>query len=119
MPLKTLLAEILQHIPGSLGAVLVDWEGEAVEHVSHMDAFELKLLGAHQGIILESLRRVAQRLDGSDIDEVVVHARRLNILIAPVTGEYFLVLTLDRGALTPRARAVVRNHAQRLRREIC
>ena len=35
----------------TLGAILVDWEGEAVAHVAGMDDYELKVLGAYSGAI--------------------------------------------------------------------
>ncbi|KIH77055.1 Predicted regulator of Ras-like GTPase activity, Roadblock/LC7/MglB family [Geoalkalibacter ferrihydriticus] len=119
MSLNTILTNIVDQIPGALGAILVDWEGEAVEHVSHMDDFELKLLGAHHGIILENLRQVAQRLDKTDVEEIVVQARRLRVLISPVSPEYFLVLTLQRRSLIAHARSVVESYRERLRLEIC
>lgn len=118
MPLKTILNDILTQIPGALGTILIDWEGEAVEQVSRMDDFHLKVLGAHCGIILENLRRAAQRLGGDEVEELVVRARTLSILVVPVTQDYFLVLTLREDVPAARARAVVRAHGARLLAEV-
>lgn len=118
MPLKAILNDILTQIPGALGAILIDWEGEAVEQVSRMDDFQLKVLGAHSGIILDALRLAAQRLDGGEIEELAVRARTLGILVVPVTRDYFLVLTLGENVPTAQARAVVRTHGARLLSEV-
>lgn len=118
MPLKTILNDILTQIPGGLGAILIDWEGEAVEQVSRMDDFQLKVLGAHCGIILENLRHAAQRLDGGEIEELVIRARHQSILVVPVTTEYFLVLTLGEEVPAAQARAVARAHGARLLFEV-
>lgn len=119
MPLKSIIAEIVAQIPGALGAVLIDWEGEAVEHVSRMDDYELKVMGAHHGVILDNLRRASERLGKGPVEEITIHAGNMTILVTPVTRDYFLVLSLDKQALAAQARAVVRALSPGLRAEVC
>ncbi len=49
MPFKRILTELVTAVPGASGAILADWEGEAVEQFSFYDDFEMKLIGAHKG----------------------------------------------------------------------
>ncbi len=118
MPLKAILHDLVEAVPGSLGAIFADWEGEAVEHVARMDDFQLKVMGAHHGIILENLRQAASRLGKGPVEEVVIRARDMTVLVTPVTVEYFVVLALESGALAARARPAIRLCCERLRAEI-
>lgn len=47
MPFKAILRKLVEDTPHASGAVVADWEGEAVEHHCLYDDYELKLLGAH------------------------------------------------------------------------
>lgn len=118
MPFKGLLGHLVNAVPGALGAILVDWEGEAVDQVARMDDYELKVLGAHKGVILDHMRAVVARLEGVDLEELVVSTARTQTVIMPVTREYFLVLTLARGEALGRALFETRRCVARLREEI-
>ena len=118
MPLKTILNELMSRIPGASGAIFADWEGESVEHVARQDSYELKVIGAHHGIILQNLRRATQTMGGDAVEDVVIGAERLNTVIVPVDSDYFLVLTLSKEQLLGPARRAARECAAKLRQEI-
>ncbi|MDX9708873.1 MAG: roadblock/LC7 domain-containing protein [Trichloromonas sp.] len=118
MAFKTILGDLIAAVPGAGGAILADWEGEAVDQVARMDAYELKVIGAHKGVILNRLRDLVQRLDGAEPREIVITTDRMEILVMPVTSEYFLVLTLARGQAFGRALFEARRCVARLIREI-
>ena len=118
MPFKSLLGHLVESVAGAQGAIIVDWEGEAVDHVARMDDYELKILGAHKGVILDRLRSAVSRLEGTDLEEIVVTTVSSQTLIMPVTPEYFLVLTLDRGDALGRALFEMRRCVAHLRQEI-
>lgn len=118
MSFKLLLDRLLEQIPGSLGAIIVDWEGEAVDHSARMDSYELQLLGAHKGVILANLRDAVRRLGDEEIEEIVISTAATQTLVLPVTLEYALILTLDRGDGLGRALFEARRCAAELRREI-
>jgi predicted regulator of Ras-like GTPase activity (Roadblock/LC7/MglB family) len=119
MPLRILLQELVERTDGARGAILADWEGEAVEHFSCMDDFQLKVAGAHKGVILDGLRRVTARLGGAEPQEIVISTEKSQTLVLPVTHEYFLVLILAPDSLFGRALFEARRCIDRLRQEIC
>jgi len=119
MPFKMLLADLVARVPGGLGAILVDWEGEAVEQSGQIDEYELKVIGAHKGIILDSLRAAVARSEGNTLEEICIATARVQTLILPVTRDYFLVLTLERGGMYGRALFEARRCLERLKKEIC
>jgi len=118
MAFKRILGRLVESVPGANGAILADWEGEAVDQVARMDDYELKVIGAHKGVILTNLRDVVRRLEGSDLKEIVVTYDLMQVIIMPVTHEYFMVLTLDRSDALGRALFEARRCIALLRDEI-
>lgn len=118
MPFKSLLTELVHNVPGALGAILADWEGEAVGQSGHMDDYELKVTAAHKGVILENLRKVVARLENDELREIVVTTEKVQTLVLPVTQDYFLVLTLKRKDALGRALFEARRCAASLKKEI-
>lgn len=103
MPFKSLLNSLIERVPGAQGAIIADWEGEAVDQVGLMDDYDLKVIGAHKGVILHSMRDVVNRLGDDELKEIIITTKQAQTLILPVTNEYYLVLTLDRSDMLGRA----------------
>ncbi len=118
MSFKVLLSEMVERTPGAQGAILADWEGEAVDQVGLMDDYDLKLIGAYKGVILTNLRDVAGRLNGDQLKEIVITTEQAQLIILPVTLDYFLVLTLNRSDLLGRALFEARRCLRVLQEEI-
>jgi len=118
MPFKPLLQELIDSVPGASGAIIADWEGEAVDHVARMDDYELRVIGAHKGIILGNLRQVMNRLQEDHLQEVVIATSDAQVLILPVTHDYFLVLVTHRDAVVGQALYASRLCVAELKKEI-
>jgi predicted regulator of Ras-like GTPase activity (Roadblock/LC7/MglB family) len=118
MTFKTLLGELVFKVPGALGAVLADWEGEAVDQSGQLADYELKVIGAHKGVILQNLREVVGRLEDDQVREIVVTTEKVQTVIMPVTPDYFLVLTLNRDDVLGRALFEARRCVALLKKEI-
>jgi predicted regulator of Ras-like GTPase activity (Roadblock/LC7/MglB family) len=117
MPFKSLLNRLLEDIPGALGAIIIDWEGEAVDHVARMEDYDIKVFGAHKGIILQMLREAMLRVDCGKLEEVLIRTGQNKTLIAPLTVDYFLVLTLGPQSIATRAAFKMRRCMNELRPE--
>lgn len=118
MPFKALLGNMVQRVPGAQGAILADWEGEAVDQVGLMDDYDLKLIGAYKGVILTNLRDVANRLNQDQLKEIIITTERAQMIVLPVTLDYFLVFTLNRSDAMGRALFEARRCIKALQREI-
>ena len=118
MPFKSLLNLLIERVPGAQGAIVADWEGEAVEHVGIMDDYDLKVIGAHKGVILHSMRDVVDRLGDDELKEIIITTKQAQTLVLPVTNDYYLVLTLDRSDMLGRALLEARRCIQALYQEI-
>lgn len=118
MSFRAQLTQLTDTVPGAQGAIIADWEGEAVDQVGLLDDYELKVIGAHKGIILHNMRDVVARLGDDLLSEIVITTSRAQMLVLPITGDYFLVLALERSAALGRALFEARRCALALRREI-
>ncbi|MBN1956740.1 MAG: roadblock/LC7 domain-containing protein [Desulfuromonadales bacterium] len=117
MPFKSLLNRLLEDIPGALGAVIIDWEGEAVDQVARINDYEIKVVGAHSGIILNLLREALSRIESGNLEEVIIRTGENKTLIAPLTEDYLLVLLLGPQAIAARAAYKARRCVYDLRHE--
>jgi predicted regulator of Ras-like GTPase activity (Roadblock/LC7/MglB family) len=118
MSFKPVLQDLIDRVPGALGVIFADWEGEAVDQVSKIGEYELKVIGAHKGIILTSMRQAMRDLETDVLEEIVVTTERSQTLILPVTQDYYLVMTLDRGDMLGRALFEARRTITALRKEV-
>lgn len=118
MSFQKILEELLERLPDALGAILADWEGEAVDQVSRIGDYEIKVIGAHKGIILTNLRLAMRDLGTDTLEEIMVTTAHSQTLILPVTSEYYLVLPLKRNETFGLALFEARRTITQLRREI-
>lgn len=89
----------MDSVPGSTGAILADWEGEAVEQSCKYDIFDLKVIGAHKGILLNLLKDAHQKMDAGEMTYSVITTDKQHYLTGPIGADYFLVMTIDRTAI--------------------
>jgi predicted regulator of Ras-like GTPase activity (Roadblock/LC7/MglB family) len=118
VPFRTILKELVESTPGATGAILADWEGEAVEQHCLYDDFELKVLAAHKGILLNRMKEVHESFPGEEPCDAMITTVSQYILTGFVGPEYSLVMTLDRGAVIGRALYHFRSAVKVLEKEI-
>ncbi len=118
MPFAKILRKLVGDLPGATGAILTDWEGEAVVCQSPAgEEYNLKILGAHQNIILNRLREMGSAMDQA-VRDVTVTTDRFHLLIGAVGNDYMLVVTLDRAAIVTRALHGIKQAVRDLEKEI-
>lgn len=87
-----ILRELVESIPGAIGAIVADWEGESVAFFTTGDDYELKVIAAHKGIIMSRLRRIHDQLELGEMKEAVLTGETVQIVTGAVTRDYSLVL---------------------------
>lgn len=118
MPFQPILKELVEAVPHAVGAILVDWEGEAVQEYCHCDPYDIRFVAAHKGIILSRLRETKGESQGGPIEEVVVSAARQHLLIGAIDKDYSLVLQVERPCPLGLARFHLNRATARVREEI-
>ena len=118
MPFHDILKELVENVPHAVGAIVVDWEGEAVQEYSHCDSYDIRFVGAHKGIILTRLRETRGESVGGQIEDVVVSAEKQHLLIGAIDKDYSLVFQVERPCPLGLARFHFYKALERVRREI-
>ena len=118
MPFHTLLKELVDTVPHAVGAILVDWEGEAVQEYCHCDSYDMRFVAAHIGIVLSRLRETHAANQGGEIEDVVVTSGQQVLLIGAVDQDYSLVLQAGRACPVGLARYHFSNALTQLKKEI-
>jgi len=118
VPFKSILKDLVESIPGASGAILADWEGESVEQHCLYDDFEMKVTGAHNGIILNRLKEVYSQFPAGKLEEAVIVTGSQQVVVGAIGTDYSLVVTLAREALLGPALYQFRETLKSLEKEI-
>ncbi len=111
MPFKKALDDIVDAAGGGVGAILVDDEGESIDYVTRGDSFEIRLAGAHHGIVLGILNDIQKRIDnGETIEAICVRSDLLTYTIAPLEDGLFVVLVQDKTGIPARGMKALREN---------
>jgi predicted regulator of Ras-like GTPase activity (Roadblock/LC7/MglB family) len=113
-----ILTDLVHAVPGALGAVFVDWEGEMVEQVAGTSGEDLKLLGAHWAIAYYQTKTALDNQGLGPADEVLLRFERQQILVRRVTDEYLVIMAIGPDASLGRTRHLLQLAGQRLRSEM-
>ena len=119
MPFQYLLTNLLVDVPGALGAVFMDPDGESIELVSRRATpYGLKIEGAYHGIFLRRAARLAHVAGSGEIHQVAVAGRDMKVVSQQLRGGYYVVLALDPDAPTSIAMRVLERSRDAFDREI-
>jgi predicted regulator of Ras-like GTPase activity (Roadblock/LC7/MglB family) len=117
-PFGLILQAMVERIPGAIGAIFADWEGEAIDQFAHLPAIEIKLIGAHWGVVLQQVAERLHKIGAGPVAELVVDCQEAVILVVPVTERYFVVLEASRAVHLGTARREVERSAHTLLGEV-
>ena len=118
MPIQDILKNLVDRTPLAVGAILVDWEGEAVQEHCHCDPYEIRFVAAHKGIILNRFKEIHANGRVGEVEDVVVTAREAHLIIGAVDQDYALVLRVGRGCPVAQALRHFRCSVELLKKEI-
>lgn len=89
-----ILKELIDALPLSIGAVFVDWEGEAVDVCSRIEDTQLQIYGAQWGIIFYQAKRTFEKHGMGDVSEMVMSFEHQHVILRRITEHYLLLLSL-------------------------
>ena len=85
-------------VPGALGAIFADWEGEAVGQFAHDSSdLDIQIFGAQWGVVWNQMQQALSRARLGAADELLVDGEHGAVMVRRVTPEYYVVLSLRRG----------------------
>jgi predicted regulator of Ras-like GTPase activity (Roadblock/LC7/MglB family) len=113
-----ILKTLVDRTPDSVGAILVDWEGEAVQEYCHCAPYDMRFVAAHNGIILARLKELHNSGRVGLIDDVVITTADCHLIIGCIDDDYSLVMSIGRLCPVRLALYLFRNAVKELKKEI-
>lgn len=118
MSFEVILKSLVSQVPKAIGAILVDWEGEAVMEYCHCEPYDIRFIAAHKGIILAHLKEMQSTAQIGEVEDVVVTTSDGHLIIGCVDQYYSLVMNVERSCPVALALYHSRHAITALRREV-
>jgi predicted regulator of Ras-like GTPase activity (Roadblock/LC7/MglB family) len=96
MSFEEILKDLVVQVPQSIGAILVDWEGEAVMEYCHCDPYDIRFIAAHKCIILARIKEMRSAEQIGEVEDVVVTTSEGHLVIGCIDQDYSLVMNIER-----------------------
>ena len=109
-----ILAQMLAQLPDAHGAVLADWEGEAVDQAGDVESDEIRLVGAHWGVVYFMARTSLQNVGDSGPRDLTLRFARQQVIVRRLTDDYYIVVASHPYACLARTLRVVELNQNRL-----
>jgi predicted regulator of Ras-like GTPase activity (Roadblock/LC7/MglB family) len=99
-PFRHILQRVVERVPGAMGAVFADWDGEAVDHFAHAHTAkdEMLILAAHYGVILNHVQSALHLYHFGEAEELIILHQNMDLVVRTVAKDYFMVLVVRTGA---------------------
>jgi predicted regulator of Ras-like GTPase activity (Roadblock/LC7/MglB family) len=118
MSFEVILKDLVEHVPKAIGAILVDWEGEAVMEHCHCDPYDMRFIAAHKGIILAHIKELQSRDQIGSVEDMVITASEMHLIIGCIDQDYSLVMNVERSGPVALALYHFRQAIAALKKEI-
>ena len=115
---STILEEIVVALPGALGAIFLDWEGETIDGYSHMGNTNLRIVGAQWGIIFYQTHELLKKHGHDTPSLITLCFEDQQVILRRVTENYLVLMALERDANLGRALALLQDAERRLKEEL-
>lgn len=115
--IRQILENLITSAPGARAAIFLDTEGESIAQAGDT-SIDIKLLGAWKEIHLDQIKEISGRLGLGNVHAVLFSLDEGNELIAPVGGEYCLLLFLSAYADIHLAIAELKKAVELLKKDV-
>lgn len=114
-----MFAEILQRIVeetgGGVGAVLMGYDGIAIDQYFSADQqLDLNMIAVEYANVIKEIRKTARILNVGEMEEVSIKTERFHIVVRIITPDYFVAMTLHRDGNFGKARYLLTREAAAL-----
>ena len=115
MPFKEVLGLVVKSVRGGVGAILVDDEGEAVDVFTRGDGYEIRLAGAHHGVIIALLEEAIQRMEQEDnLQGLSFTSQHFIYTAVPVQEGLYVVLMQDKTGIPSQGMKVLKDSVSQI-----
>jgi len=119
MSFRESLESIVAQIDGAIGAVIMGYDGIAIDEYIRVDEeLDVQLLAVEYATLLKEIKRTVDVLQTGAMEEVSISTGEVRIAIRAISEEFFIVLLLQADGNFGKGRYLLRLHAPLLRDEL-
>lgn len=97
MPFNAILKDLTED-SGAAAAAILDRDGEVVASVSKTPDIEIALIGAHYGVVLDSVVNASMgQRDLRGVKSVLINSGNAGLAVFTIKEGYYLVVVTDEG----------------------
>lgn len=113
---RTILEKIVTSCSGGMGAVLMGYDGIAIDqYMVEENTLDLNLVGIEYSNVTKEIRNAAEILQVGTLQEVTIKTEQFYVIIHSLTDEYFVALMLERNGNFGQGRYLLLREAVALR----
>ncbi len=110
-----ILQRIVEETGGGVGAVLMGYDGIAIDQYFSADQqLDLHMVAVEYANVIKEIRKTARILNVGEMEEVSIKTERFHIVVRIITVDYFVAMTLHRGGNFGKARYLLTREAPNL-----
>src|SRR5215470_14291426 len=79
-----ILRRMVDKVPGAIGAIFADWDGEAVDSFAPGVKEDMLVLGAHYGVILNHVQSALHLSHFGEAEEIIVQHQKIDLVVLAV-----------------------------------
>lgn len=116
---KKILENVVTSCSGGVGAVLMGYDGIAIDHFStEENSLDLNLVGIEYSNVTKEIRNAADILKVGALQEVSIKTEHYYVIIHSLTDEYFVALMIERSGNYGQGRYLLMREAFTLRQAL-
>lgn len=114
---RNALEEVVNKVDGSMAALLMGFDGIAVEQYAP-DGYDIETLGMEFSVVLNDARKASLALEAGQTDEVAFRAEKVTTVVRVLNDEYFIALALKPEGNLGKGRFMLRLAAPKVAAEL-
>lgn len=115
----TILQHMVECVPGAIGAIFVDWEGEPVGYYAlDVPELDIQIFGAQWSVVWKATQKALSRVKLGHIMELIIDGDHGSVLVRQVVDHYYVVLSMKRGTHLAKAMLALDDGVQALLAEM-
>jgi predicted regulator of Ras-like GTPase activity (Roadblock/LC7/MglB family) len=118
MGLRGCLQEIVEKVGGGVGALIMGYDGIAIEEYILASDFDVQLMAVEYVNVMKEVKRSLDVLKTGDLEEILISTEQSRIIIRSICEDYFIMLTLNGDGNYGKGRYLLKREIPRLREEL-
>jgi predicted regulator of Ras-like GTPase activity (Roadblock/LC7/MglB family) len=118
MGIKGSLQEIVEKVGGGVGALIMGYDGIAIEEYILASDFDVQLMAVEYVNVMKEVKRSLDVLKTGELEEILISTEQSRIIIRSICEDYFIMLTLNGEGNYGKGRYLLKREIPRLREEL-